>query len=147
MDEPVLVPVGQETLPSLEAMVRAYHREDGLTFGRRQAHALKVLAEHDSSGLAWLVCQADATIGYVVLSLGFSIESGGRDGFIDELYVVPSARGRGVGAKVLALVEQEARGRGLRKLYLEVQRGNRAKALYGRTGFIDHQNHLMSKPL
>ena len=47
-------------------------------------------------------------VGYVVVTLGFSLESGGRDGFIDELYIAPAARGRGIGAKVLALVEREA---------------------------------------
>jgi len=143
----VLDPVRRQTLATLEAMVRAYYREDGLTFGEAQAAALTALIEGDTLGCVWLVVQAGAIIGYVVLTLGFSIESGGRDGFIDELYVLPSARDRGAGAKVLALVEQEARRRGVRRLYLEVGHGNRAKTLYRRAGFADHRRHLMSKPL
>jgi GNAT superfamily N-acetyltransferase len=57
----------------------------------------------------------------------------------------PAARGRGVGGRVLALVEAEARARGLQRLYLEVEHHNRARVLYGRAGFIDHHRYLMSK--
>ena len=54
-------------------------------------------------------------------------------------------RGRGIGARVLALVEQEARGRGLQRLYLEVGHGNPAHGLYRRAGFVDQRRYLMSK--
>jgi len=128
-------------------MVRAYYDEDGLSFGEDQARALRMLAGQDDHGVAWLVRQSNATIGYVVLTLGFSVESGGRDGFVDEIYLRPQARGHGFGATVLRLAEQEARARGVRKLYLEVGEGNRAHALYRRAGFSDHRRHLMSKPL
>jgi len=147
LGEPTLIPVHTEDLATLEAMVRAYYDEDGLAFGEGQVRALKALVERDCHGLVWFVEQADETIGYVILTLGFSVESGGRDGFVDELYVTRPWRGRGIGAKVLVLVEREAGARGLLKLYLEVEHGNRAKVLYRRVGFSDHQRHLMSKPL
>jgi ribosomal protein S18 acetylase RimI-like enzyme len=146
MDQPVLIPIGRADLPALERMVRAYYAEDGLDFDPgRQGAALGALAAGDPLGLGWLVRRAGEIVGYAVVTLGFSIESGGRDGFIDELYVVPPMRGRGIGAEVLALVEREARARGLARLYLEVAHGNRALALYRRAGFIDHRRHLMSK--
>jgi GNAT superfamily N-acetyltransferase len=127
-------------------MVRAYYAEDGLVFDeRRQGAALTALLQGDPLCLAWLVRLAAETIGYVVVTLGFSIESGGRDGFIDEFFVVPAMRGRGIGARVLALVEQEARERGLQRLYLEVGHGNPAQGLYRRAGFVDHRRYLMSK--
>jgi ribosomal protein S18 acetylase RimI-like enzyme len=146
IDEPELVPVGPADPATLEAMVRAYYAEDGLTYDReRQGRALSALIEGDALGLAWLVRLAGETVGYVVVTLSFSVESGGRDAFIDELYMAPVARGRGVGGRVLALVEAEARARDLQRLYLEVEHGNRARALYRRAGFIDHHRYLMSK--
>ena len=148
MNEPTLVAVGPADRAALEAMVRAYYAEDRLTFDEhRQGTALAALLDGDGLGRAWLVRHGDAVVGYVVLTLGFSLESGGRDGFVDELYVVPTARGGGIGARVLALVEAEARALGLKKLYLEVGHDNRASGLYRRAGFIDHARHLMSKPL
>lgn len=144
--EPSLAPVEPADRATLEPMVRAYYAEDGLVFDeRRQDAALSALVAGDPLCLAWLVQLAGETIGYVIVTVSFSIESGGRDGFVDELFVVPSMRGRGIGRQVLALVEAEAQSRGLTRLYLEVEHGNPAIRLYRRAGFNDHARYLMSK--
>jgi GNAT superfamily N-acetyltransferase len=146
--EPALAPLRAADLPLLEQMVRAYYVEDGHSFDpARQPAALVALAEGEPLGRAWLVTLAGRPVGYVVLTLGFSVEAGGREGCLDELFVVPAARGRGVGRRVLELVEEEARRLGIRRLFLEVKRGNRAFELYRRAGFVDHGRTLMSKHL
>jgi ribosomal protein S18 acetylase RimI-like enzyme len=148
MREVVLAPAGPDERAALEALVRAWYAEGDLRFdAERQGKALDALTAGDPLGLAWLVRHAGATVGYVVVALGFSLESGGRDALIDELYIVPAARGRGLGGEVLALIEREAHGRGLKRLYLEVAHGNRAVELYRRAGFVDHRRYLMSKDL
>ena len=40
-------------------------------------------------------------VGYLVLTLGYSLEYGGRDAFIDEVYIRSSYRGRGIGTAAL----------------------------------------------
>jgi ribosomal protein S18 acetylase RimI-like enzyme len=82
-------------------------------------------------------------IGYVVLTWSFSLESGGLDGYIDELFLEPEVRGRGIGTRVLAQAVLEARRRGCLRLCLEVEHGNPAINLYRRAGFVDHRRHLM----
>jgi GNAT superfamily N-acetyltransferase len=145
---PVLVPVGGADLALLEGLVRAYYAEDGLTFDQdRQPAALARLAVGEALACGWLVRLGGRVVGYVVLTWSFSLESGGRDGFVDELFLLPEVRGRGLGAGVLALVELEARRLGLLRLYLEVEHGNRAIHLYRRAGFVDHHRHLLSKRL
>jgi PIN domain nuclease of toxin-antitoxin system/ribosomal protein S18 acetylase RimI-like enzyme len=136
-------------LPLLERFVRAYYVEDGHEFHEeRQPAALAALAAGDVAlGRGWLVRHRGQTVGYVVLTRGFSIEAGGCEGCIDELYLVPEVRGRGLGRRVLALLEAEAGRLGARRLFLEVERGNRAIALYRRAGFVDHGRHLLSKQL
>lgn len=54
---------------------------------------------------------------------------------MDGLFVAPEARGRGVGTRLLAAVAERARAEGHRELRLDVVDGNRARALYDRTGF------------
>ncbi len=49
--------------------------------------ALEVLVGDETLGRVWVICAAGAAIGYVVLTLGYSLEYGGRDACIDELYV------------------------------------------------------------
>ncbi len=145
---PALAPVGSADLAELEGLVRAYYAEDGLTFDeRRQPDALARLVEGAALGRGWLVRQGGQVVGYVVLTWSFSVESGGLDGYVDEFFLVPEVRGRGLGTRVLLLAELEARRLGLRRLYLEVEHGNRALNLYRRAGFVDHHRYLMSKRL
>jgi ribosomal protein S18 acetylase RimI-like enzyme len=146
--DPELTQVAAADLAVLVELARAYYAEDGLTFDEeRQPQALARLVDGDALAGAWLVRQRGRAIGYVVLTWSFSLESGGRDGYIDELFLAPEVRGRGLGSRVLALAELEARRLGLLRLYLEVEHGNPALNLYRRAGFVDHRRYLMSKRL
>lgn len=97
-------------------------------------------------GRIWLIYDGPAPVGYVVLTIGFSFEFRGHDAFIDELYIVPAHRRRGLGRKAMAKVEQEAREMGVHAIHLEVDRGNDpALQLYRHTGYQDHHRFLMTK--
>lgn len=146
--DPELRPVTMNDVPRLAGMVRAYYADDALEWVEaRQMTALRAIAAGDPLVRGWMVEREGQAVGYVVLTISFSVESGGRDGFVDELFVAPDVRGRGVGRRVLELVDREARALGLERLYLEVEHGNRAIDLYRRAGFVEHQRHLMSKRL
>ena len=146
--EPVrLAAVTVADLPLLERFVRAYYAEDRHTFHKdRQPAALAALAAGEPFGRGWLVELAARRVGYVVL-WSFSIEAGGREACVDEIYLVPEVRGRGLGGRVLALVEAEARAFDVRRIFLEVERHNRVIGLYRRSGYVDHDRFLMSKLL
>lgn len=91
---------------------------------------------------------ASMLVGYLAVTLGFSIEAGGRDAFVDELYIEPPAQGRGLGRRALELAERLCRELGVQRVCLEVERENaRAKKLYGTLGYREHRRHLMSKLL
>lgn len=48
-------------------------------------------------------------IGYLVLALGYSLEFGGRDAFIDEFFIMEEYRGKGIGKAVLAHTQRIAK--------------------------------------
>lgn len=78
---------------------------------------------------------ADA-VGLAVCFPGFSTFRARPLLNIHDLAVLPAHRGQGVGARLLAAVEAEARRRDCCKLTLEVREDNpRARALYARCGF------------
>lgn len=109
---------------------------------------IRSVAAGDPMAPTWIVREDGMPVGYVALSQGHSISSGGPDGFIDDLYLVPAARGRGIGQKVLAFVEAEARRRGWRAMHLEVEIPNtRAQRSYARFGFQPSPRKLMTKAL
>lgn len=136
-------------LPDLETLAREYLAEDGDAFDAgRHGRALAILAAGDPVGQGWLI-RVDAGIeGYVVVCLGFSIEYGGYDAFVDELYVRPAFRRRGIGLAALAHAEIHLRHRGVRTVHLEVANHKTVtRDLYRRLGFVDHDRVLMSKEL
>ena len=128
-------------------LMREYYEFDRLTFdGQAARSALRKILSDDSFGKIWLIRLSEMTIGYVVLTLGFSLTHGGRDAFIDELYLRAEHRGQGIGRSALEFVEGVCRSLGAQALHLEVRRDNtNAQALYRRFGFEEHDHYLMTK--
>ena len=84
--------------------------------------------------------------GYYVLGFNFSIEFGGVNAILDELYVRPEYRNQGLGTAALEHAFALCRSLGISCLHLEADYFNeRAHALYLRHGFKDHERHLMTK--
>jgi hypothetical protein len=71
-------------LPLLEQFVRAYYLEDGHRFREdRQLAALAALVAGEPLCRGWLIRLDARPVGYVVLSLAFSVEAGGREACVD----------------------------------------------------------------
>ena len=132
----------------LLAMARAFHAEDGHPLTPDGEAAVGQIARGAPLARGWIVRESGRMIGYLVLTLGYSIEHGGRDGFIDDLYLVPKARGGGRGSRVLAFALAEAAALGIQTLHLEVEIDNeRARRVYRAAGFVENNRRLMSKRL
>lgn len=101
-----------------------------------------------SLGQAWIFFDETTPVGYIALTFGYSFEFHGRDAFIDELYVEPQYRRRGIGRRAVQLVEDSARDLGVTAIHLEVDDGNDpALELYRHEGYQDHERYLMTKRL
>ncbi len=73
-----------------------------------------------------------------------SVEQAGIVLWVEELYVVPAARRRGVARGILNLVAQEARRKGIVSVELEVVPTQEAAfALYRGMGFVDVERKRM----
>jgi ribosomal protein S18 acetylase RimI-like enzyme len=132
---------------ALLPMMKDFYAEEGYPFDLETARAaLLPLLQDDSKGRVWVIRDNGTAVGYAVLALGWSLEYRGRDAFVDEIYVVPSHRRRGLGRRALAIVDEACREIGVRALHLEVEKDNdRARDLYRTHGFADHDRVLMSK--
>lgn len=103
------------------------------------------LLAHPERGRVVLFARAGAPAGYALLVPYWSNEFGGVILFVDELYVVPGARGRGAARGLFALVERE-RPFGAVAAALEVTPGNRrARALYEALGFRARANATLAR--
>ena len=140
-------PVARADIELLLQFMREYYEFDHLPFDERLARtALESFVGDLIFGRVWLISADTETIGYLVLTLGYSLEYGGRDAFIDEVYIRAAYRGQGVGRQAIAFAETQCRSLGVRALHLEVERDNtNAHALYRKVGFVDHDRYLMTK--
>src|SRR5712671_5644845 len=89
---------------------------------------------------AWLfLAERDGrAVGVFLANQIVSVEKGGETLWIEELYVTPAARRKGVARAILEHVANEARRRGLRSFDLEVVPSQQAAfALYRSLGFQD----------
>lgn len=133
-------------LAALTKMALLFNAEDGHPLARSGRAALKALCEGTPHGWAFMIeCEAK-TIGYIVVGLGFSVEFGGVDGFLDEFYVEPAYRGRGIGTAAMTELGKVARKQKVKALHLETMPTNdRAARLYARLGYKVSERRLMSK--
>lgn len=136
----------------VEALLRlqaAYYADDGYPFVEAEARGCwQRLLEEPGYGRAWVATHDGRLVGYSVVTFGYSLEYRGRDAFVDELYVAPEWRGRGLARAALSVIEAECREAGVRALHLEVERNKEtARGLYRRWGFVEHDRVLMTKPI
>ncbi|HEX5659689.1 MAG TPA: GNAT family N-acetyltransferase [Polyangiales bacterium] len=96
----------------------------------------------------YLIDVGERCAGYLAITIGYSIEVGGRDAFLDELYVEAWARSQGIGSLAIAFAEHACAPLQVRRLCMEVEHDNpRAKQLYERLGYAAHTRSTMSKRL
>ena len=109
----------------------------------RVTRALVPLLEDDAHGVVYL---ADNEQGYVVITWGYSLESGGREALIDEIYL--RRRGEGLGSKVMDALFDDMAARGVVKMFLETETHNRrARRFYARQGFVEDDSIWMSRQI
>jgi ribosomal protein S18 acetylase RimI-like enzyme len=130
----------------LVEMMAEFYAESGYAFEGSRAHAAFAhLLSDESLGRVWLLRAASEAAGYIVLTLGYSMEYGGRDAFVDDLYVRPAYRGRGLGSLALNTLRDACMEAGVRAIHLEVSHGNEpALVLYHRAGFESNDRRLLT---
>jgi ribosomal protein S18 acetylase RimI-like enzyme len=144
-----LVPATGADVPILLPWVQDFYAHEGIPFDPATAAAtLRELIDNPAFGRIYTLLADGAAVGYAAVALGFSLEFGGRSAFLDELYVHPSSRGRGIGTLALRLLQEDCRRLGARSLALEVGLHNAgAEALYRREGFSTIGRQLMTRRL
>lgn len=139
-----------QDLDRVAALVAAFHGEEGLDLSDDDRRtALLPLLQGIPHGCIYLIGPARAPLGYVIITFGWSVEFGGMDGFVDEIFIRPTVRGRGIASQVLHDLPKALAGAGMKALHLEVDRNNdTAQRLYQRSGFKPRDRYmLMSRML
>ena len=129
-------------LDQLVALHREFCEVDDHPFdGGRARAAFGPLLGDDTRGVVWIVDEPGA---YAVLTWGWSIEAGGPEAVLDEIFVTD--RGAGVGSQLIEHVLADGRRRGLARIFLETEAPNTSvRSLYERHGFVSDDSVWMSR--
>lgn len=139
-----------EHLEKLATLCAAFHAEAGIEQSDEgRSAAIAPLLEGSPYGAIYLIGPPRAAIGYIAICFGWSIEFGGLDAIVDEVYIRPGVRGRGIASEALIALPKALATAGLRAIHLEVDRENEAAVkLYKRAGFRPREQYMfMSREL
>lgn len=121
----------------LVAAVRRFHGESGHEVGPAQEAAIRALCADGSLGRAWLLIVEGRDAGYALACWRHSIDHGGRIAVLDDLWVDPGFRGRGLGRALLEAALADAAADGARAAILEADAADeRSVGLYESAGFV-----------
>ena len=102
------------------------------------------LLDDDRLGLVLIARRNTTIIGYAVVCWSWSVEIGGFEVVLDEVYT--TERNVGIGTALVTAIEDECHARGVRRIFLETERRNhRVRQLYTRLGYAEDDSIWMSK--
>lgn len=108
---------GAGDLAQLEPLVAAFHAEMGIASDAdHRMAALDPLLNGLPQGAIYLIGPRKAPIGYIVLSFGYSVASGGLVCTIDEFFIRRNVRRRGIGTEVLMTLVPQLSEYGVKSL-------------------------------
>lgn len=138
-----------DDVPAILRMMEVFNHEELIAFtSDKLARGLAALLAHPDYGFVLIAEIGGIPAGYAVLAYSFDIEYGGRDVFLNELFVVPRHRSRGVGNELLRAATAAVQAEGCHAMHLIVRPENPgAQRLYRRDGFRFDPRLFMTKHL
>jgi diamine N-acetyltransferase len=144
---PEFLPVHTDLEPCLRLM-QAYYEFEALELNatRTKTALEKMIA--GNHGQAHIVRHNNQDVGYAIVLYGYSLEYGGRVLELDEVYLIPEARGLGLGSQILQFVEQQAKAIDAVAVSLETEADNHAaRRFYLKHGYRVLERQIVRKML
>lgn len=145
MSQPQFKPFEIADAPAVVAMMEAFYAIDNYPIDAVIANSLFLeFTQNESLGRGWTIVLNGEVVGYFILTFVFSFEYKGRIAFLDELFISPLARGKGLGKHALDFMAAQARELSVKIVYLEIENHNQAaRKLYLSKNFTVHNRGLM----
>ncbi|NCO86870.1 MAG: GNAT family N-acetyltransferase [Rhodobacterales bacterium] len=126
-----------DDIEALVALMARGHAERALTFDdAHRRKAVRPLLDGSPHGAVWLIGPQRAPLGYVVVAFGWSVALAGLEGWIEDVFVRPSVRRRGIGTEVLHAVAVSLAQGGVRALNVRLSDADAAAmAFCSKVGF------------
>jgi GNAT superfamily N-acetyltransferase len=137
-------------IPLLVELMAEFYAEAGYNLDHaRAARAFEAIVADQRLGYVWTITTEALDVGHVVLTLKYAMEYGGLVACVDDLYVKPNWRNKGLSTAALLDVRSFCEKAGIRALTVEVAPNNGpAQTVYRRIGFAEAADRqLFALPL
>ena len=123
----------------LVGMMAEFYSDSPYTLNpRRATDAFTALLSDERLGSVWIIQSNSQDVGYVVLTLCYSMTFGGLVAVVDDFFIQSSFRGKGLGHAAMAEVRSYCAANGIRAIHVETGRENTvALAVYRHAGFVE----------
>jgi len=138
-----------ETDAAVDLLARQL-REHGVKtdLGKLRSIIKRIVKDHRLGFVLVALEKNQRPVGIALGCAFLGIEHGGTSGWIEELYVLPEFRERGIGSLLVAEFNRVASDLGWRAIDLEIEIGHqRAVSLYERHGFTQLERLRLSRRL
>jgi GNAT superfamily N-acetyltransferase len=145
----VFRPIQGSDRDAVASMIKGLYSEDpsGKPMSDEKVRrTFEELTKHPERGTIWVMEKDHSLVGYSITINYWSNEYGGNILFIDELYVIPSERGSGIGSDLIRFLKDN-RPNGSVGILLEVLPTNKgACRFYEREGFhLSRYSHYVKE--
>jgi len=136
-----------EDLRELVGLVHAYYQFDRIRFDPKSAtNALQQLLRRPSLGRVWLARESGKAVAYAILTFNYDVEFDGIEGIVTDLFVNANYRGRRLGQRLMAAIDDYCRAQKIGTIELQVDQRNRAaQSFYRKLGFARLSRIVMSR--
>ena len=127
-----------------------FYAEAGLELQReRAASAFAAMLADEHLGYVWIIQDGAQDVGHLVVALRYAMEYGGLIACLDDLYVRPGSRNKGLSTAAVQELRAFCERSGIRAITVEVGPENPpAQAVYRRAGFVEvTQRQLLALPI
>ena len=126
-----------------------YYRIEEIKFNRQKSKiTLEDFITKDNHGSIWMICSGSEQIGYFCLAYSYTLEQYGKDCFLDEIYIKPEYRKRGIGTEIMGFIARYLREKNFKAIHLVVHDNNQsAFKYYLKNGFKAHKASFMTKKI
>ena len=137
----------QFDIEKIVEMMIIFYQHEHLEFNiDKNLKIVDELLNNSNLGKIFLIRSGNETVGYIIITYGFSIEYGGGLALIDELYIKKEFRNKGIGTETLKFVEENCKVSGMETIHLQVKNFNSsAKKLYATLGYEEIDRVFMRK--
>jgi hypothetical protein len=111
----------KKDLEQVLTLVKEHHEELGIkqSYSNLQQAAYNLLKKDNALGVIWLIHSDKECLGYALLTFGYSLEFGGKEGTLNEFYIRKQDRKPSVELKALSQIKEECKGLSIGTLHLD----------------------------